>query len=214
MGQDGSGNELREYGRVSPLSPVAAGVLCALAMVGLSWVVNRGLLRTPLAWRLLPAAVTAASVFLLAVVAEVLVNSAYESLIGHPLWSYRVLPRHEGDVSMLGPLIWPAYGLHLYMTEQSLRRRGRPLMAIINGIDAPLIFEVGGNLLFIALAGEFYAYYLPGDLGHLTSLQVVPIYMLSILVGYFVLDALRAQARSWWWPAGLYGLGLLVVFSG
>lgn len=199
---------------VNAADAIEVGVICALAMVALSWLLNRGLLRTRLAWRAQPAAVTAACVFLLAVAAEVIVNSAYEALIGHQLWSYRVLPRHEGDVSMLGPLIWPAYGLHLYMTEQSLRRRGRPLMAVINGIDAPLVFEVGGNLLFIALMGEFYAYYLPGDLGHLTSLQVVPIYMLSILLGYFVLDALRARARSWWWPAGLYALGLLVVFSG
>ena len=125
-----------------------------------------------------------------------------------------MLPRHQGDVSGLGPLIWPAYGLHLYLTEQSLRHRGRTVMALLNGLDAPLLFEVGGNLLFLAILGEFYAYYLPGDLGHLTSLQVVPIYMLSILIGYRILDALRARAGGWWWPLGLYALGLVVVYTG
>jgi len=138
-----------------------------------------------------PAILHAALVFSLAVVFEVVLNSAYEWLIGEKLWEYRVLPARGGDVSLLAPLIWPVYGLHLYWMRESLSQRfgslgkSSALQAMFVGIEAPFIFEVVGNLLFILLLGSFYAWYLPDDFWHLTSIRVAPVYMVSAWIGFW-----------------------------
>ena len=78
-------------------------------------------------------------------------------------------------------------------------------------MDAPLIFEVSGNLIFLALIGQYYAYYLPGDLFHLTSVRVIPIYIICIFVGLIFLHWLEKQARHWAIPSGLFSGGILFL---
>ena len=171
----------------------SAVLACVLFLVS-SLLVNRAVRGE---WPVLEpgrAVVHAALVFSLAVMFEVLVNSAHERLFGEKLWEYRVLPVHGGDVSLLAPLVWSAYGLHLYWLRDSLVRRfgavgqSGTLQALLVGIEAPFIFEVVGNLLFILLLGSFYAWYVPGDFWHLTSFRVVPVYMISAWIGFRMLD--------------------------
>ena len=178
-----------------------SALLACMLFLAFSFLVNR-LLRG--GWpRLEPgrAVVHAALVFSLAVVFEVLVNSAYERLTGSKLWEYRVLPARGGDVSLLAPLVWPVYGLHLYWLRESLSRRfgrrGRSNLfhALLVGFEAPFVFEVVGNLLFILLLGSFYAWYVPDDFWHLTSLRVVPAYMLGAWTGFRVLDYVESRRR-------------------
>lgn len=194
------------------------GILCALIFLGFSWALNRRLMRGVFRVEALELALYAATVFLMAVVCEIVVNSAYESLFGRKLWEYRVLPLYGGDISLLSFVIWPVYGVHLYFFRQvlvqrlSVRRNHDRIHALIIGLDAPLFYEVSGNLLFILLLGEYYAYYLPGELFHLTSVQVIPIYMLFIYAGLKLLDWLL-QGRAGHKPGMVYLLGLVVVSS-
>ena len=196
----------------------AIGVLCALIFLGFSWALNRRLMRGPFRIDGFEIALYAATVFLVAVISEILVNSVYESLVGRKLWEYRVLPLYGGDISLLAFIIWPVYGVHLYFFRQVLVQRLAPrhnrdrFQALIIGLDAPLFYEVCGNLLFILLLGEYYAYYLPGELFHLTSVQVIPIYMLFIYAGMKVLGWLL-QGRAAHKPGLVYLLALVVVSS-
>jgi hypothetical protein len=197
-----------------------AGLVFAVFLVTFSWTVNRWLCGGELRCDRYLLTLTASAVFLLAVVLESLVNPAYETLFGHKLWEYRVLPLHDANVSALGAALWFAYGIHLYFTLQSLRLRlpeklkGRPGRALVIGFEAPLFAEVTGNLIFLAIAGQYYAYYLPGDLLHLTSLQAVPVYAACVYLGLHILDRIEALPRRRWIPTGLLSAGVIVLFAG
>ncbi|MAT66455.1 MAG: hypothetical protein CMN57_12525 [Gammaproteobacteria bacterium] len=194
------------------------GILCALIFLGFSWVLNRRLMRGPFRIDALEIALYAATVFLVAVTCEILVNSGYEALFGRKLWEYRILPLYDGDISLLAFIIWPVYGVHLYFFRQVLAKRlpkqfnRDRIYAAVIGLDAPLFYEVCGNLLFLLLLGEYYAYYLPGELFHLTSVQVIPIYMVFIYLGMKVLDWFM-RVRFYRWPWLVYLMGLVVVSS-
>jgi hypothetical protein len=159
-------------------------------------------------------------VLLLALLAESTVNPLYEWAAGHKLWVYRLHPLHEGNVSMLGAMVWSAYGVHLYFTHQMLGHRllgrwdNRIMHSVVLALEAPLFCEVTGNLTFLLLTGRYYAYYLPGDLGHFTSIQVIPIYGLSFFLGLGVLDALKRMPRSRRVPALLFAGGCGWLFAG
>ncbi|WJW76519.1 hypothetical protein QVG61_05365 [Thiohalobacter sp. IOR34] len=202
------------------MTEFAVGLFCSVLFLGLSFAINRRLRHGPLAFDPYRALLMASAVFALAVPLEALVDGFYATARGQLLWRYDILPRHGGSVSALGALIWPAYGLHLYWLLQVLEQRlpegwrGRLLQALIIGLDAPLFFEVTGNLLFLAITGRYYAYYLPGELWHLTSWQVVPIYMLCLFLGLTILQRLLAMRPRALLPPGLYLAGLGFVWLG
>lgn len=196
------------------------GIICALVMVSVSYGLNRWLARQPLVLDIYKLALYGSAVFFLAILIEVVVNTSYESIIGEKLWVYRVGPRHDGNVSLLAPIIWFAYGIHMYFADQTMTLRlpaglrGDVTRSAITGIDAPLLFEVTGNLVFLALLGQYYAYYIPGELAHLTSVRVIPLYMIGIFVGLWVLRWLAARPMNWRLPAGLYAAGLAFLAIG
>lgn len=191
---------------------------CALFLL-LSLLLHRTLRGDWPPWRRSEILLHASFVFALAVSCEVLVDSLYEGVFGHKLWEYRVLPAHEGCVSRLAPLVWPSYGVHLYWLRGSLAARFGSLgsrtlfQAAVVGLEAPLFFEVVGNLLFLGFLRTYYARYVPGDLWHLTSLQVVPVYGACALLGFLLLDRLRRHrlGRHPWLPLVFLALGLFVV---
>ncbi len=164
-------------------------------------------------------ALTVTAVFLLAILGESLINPIYEWSVGRKLWEYRILPLHDGNVSALAVLIWSAYGIHLYFIQRTLdhrlppRLRNRYGKALIIGLEAPLVWEVSGNLFFLIAAQQYYAYYNPPDIWHFTSIQVVPVYIVCILVGLLVLQSLQRLGRHWALPSALLiaGLGYLIA---
>ena len=162
----------------------------------------------------------AALVFAVAILCEATVNPVYEILYQHKLWEYRILPLHDQNVSVLGFIVWGAYGVHMYFLNQSLERylpagrRRMPLKAVIVGCEAPLLWEVLGNGYFLLTVGEFYAYYLPGDLWHFTSFQVVPIYIGGIYLGLVIYERLKRHAPQWRMSAVLMILGLVFLVAG
>lgn len=180
---------------------IIAGLLFSALMVGTSYGVNRRLLGQRLeidAYRLI---LSATAVLFLAVTGESFVNSVYQLGVGTKLWEYRVHPLHDKNVSALAVFLWTAYGVHLYFTRQSMNHlfsrkwNNRLGKSLVLCLEAPLVFEVCGNLFFLLLLKQYYAYYLPGDLFHLTSIQVIPVYLLCIYFGLVILGILEKLPR-------------------
>lgn len=199
---------------------VVAGTLFALLLILSSFVINRRLLGGRLVIDVYRLALTASSVLLLAVIAESLINPLYELWHGNKLWEYRVLPLHDANVSALAIIVWTAYGVHLYFTQQSLDRKlgahwkGTCSKSLIIGFEAPFIFEISGNFVFLLMMNTYYAYYLPADVHHLTSFQVVPIYMLCIFFGLIILRMLEHLPRNPLLPSALFAGGVTYLLAG
>ena len=195
-----------------------AAITCAILFIGISYVINRKLASPVFTVDLYLALLYAATVFLLAICCEVIVNTLYQYFIGEKLWVYHVMPLYNQDVSLLAPLLWSAYGIHLYFVEQTYRHRLPRLMknrnasALLHGLDAPLIFETSGNLIFLLVAGTYYAYYIPGDIFHLTSVRAIPLYIFCIFLGLNILRWLEKQSRHWGIPAGIFSSGIGILY--
>ncbi len=156
--------------------------------------------------------------FLVAVVFEVGLGRLYYLATGRPLWQYRVLPVHGGMTSTLNFIIWPIYGYYWYfmhhvLQEYRVRIPCAWLKGLASGLDGPLL-EILANGFFLLFYGTFYFYYLPGDLRHYTSLQVVPLYMVMGVVLAVLIDHLERRPRRWYYPAGFYLAGLGFVLAG
>jgi hypothetical protein len=156
--------------------------------------------------------------FLVAIVCEVYLGKLYFLASGKPLWQYRVWPIHEGFTSALNLIIWPVYGYYVYFMQLVLSERRihiRPywLQGMASGIDGPLL-EILANGFFLLFYGTFYFYYLPGELRHLTSVQVIPLYMLMGVVLTLTLEHLKNRPRRWHYPAVFYLAGLGFVLTG
>ncbi len=156
--------------------------------------------------------------FLVAIVCEVYLGKLYYMFTGRPLWQYRVWPIHDGFTSALNFIIWPVYGYYLYFLHHILQEKKivfRPhwLRGIAAGMDGPLL-EILANGFFLLFYGTFYFYYLPGDLRHYTSVQVVPLYMIMGIVLSLLIEYLNDRPRRWQYPAGLYLVGIGFVLAG
>ncbi len=157
--------------------------------------------------------------FLIASILEVVLGNLHTQLFGWRMWVYRALPNHGGYGSFLGPLFWPWYGFHLYLLYQVLQIRTAYLSkttflkGICSGFDGPLL-ELLANALFILFSGGFLFYYTPSDLGHLTSLGVIPHYMIAGVILAYILKLLNRAKKNWALPATLFGAGLSFVFVG
>jgi len=202
------------------LLELTAGLVFSLTLVTLSYVLNRRLTGGRLRIEPYRLALTASTVLLLAILGEAAVNPIYEYWFSSKLWEYRVLPLHDGNVSALALFIWTAYGVHLYFTLQTLDRhlparfKNSYGKAFLIGIEAPLFAEVTGNLVFLYLANTYYAYYLPADVGHLTSLRVIPVYMICIFAGLPILRALEQLPKKKAMPPALFAGGIAFLLSG
>lgn len=155
--------------------------------------------------------------FLVAIVCEVALGKLYHLVMGRPLWQYRVWPTHEGYTSVLNFMIWPVYGYYWYLLTRVLHARRVHirrtwLKGLASGFDGPLL-EILANGFFLLFYGTFYFYYLPGDLRHFTSIQVVPLYMIMGVCLALVIEYMQARPPRWHYPAGFYfsGVGFVLV---
>jgi hypothetical protein len=156
--------------------------------------------------------------FLVAIVFEVVLGKLYHLVVGKPLWQYRVLPIHGGLTSSLNFIIWPIYGYYWYCMHQVLhahrvRIRRTWMKGLASGFDGPLL-EILANGFFLLFYGTFYFYYLPGDMRHFTSIQVVPLYMIMGIFLALLIDYLERRPRSWHYPLGFYLAGVGFVLAG
>ncbi|HEY9198051.1 MAG TPA: hypothetical protein VIR60_01715 [Gammaproteobacteria bacterium] len=197
-----------------------AAAAFAVILPGLSFLLNRRLLGGRLDTDIRQIVLLAALTFLTAILCEAGINMLYEAVFREKLWEYRLLPLHDRNVSALALLVWTAYGMHLYFMLQFLDHRipAGPRQgfykACIIGAEAPLLWEVAGNIYFLSVVNEFYAYYLPDDLFHFTSLRVVPLYMLCIYFGLLVYGRLRDHAHDWRIAGVCFGGGVMFLAAG
>ena len=200
-----------------PFGLVLQGLSGALFGAMLFYLLGSLLVRRWIRIELYSLALSMAVAFLVAIVCEVYLGKLYYLLMGKPLWQYRVWPIHDGYTSVLNFIIWPVYGYYVYFLHQVLHTRRvviRPawLKGVASGIDGPLL-EILANGFFLLFYGTFYFYYLPGDLRHFTSVQVVPLYMVMGVILSLLLDYLLAKPPRWHYPAGFYmaGVGFVLV---
>lgn len=163
-------------------------------------------------------ALSMAVAFLVAIVCEVYLGKLYFLVTGQPLWQYRVWPIHDGYTSALNFIVWPVYGYYVYFMHRVLHEKDiniRPswLKGLASGFDGPVL-EILANGFFLLFYGTFYFYYLPGDMRHFTSVQVVPLYMVMGVVLSLVMDYLRDKPQRWFYPAGFYLAGVGFVLAG
>lgn len=151
------------------------------------------------------------SVMLLGVFGEVLIDSLYKAAFKLPLWEYYLLPIHNGFTSYYSLFIWSMYGFHLYLLHHSLNGRVRSnwVLAVIVTIEA-ILLEVLFNLTSLAAFGQYIFYYLPNDLWHITSVQVMPVYFLA---GFLVVRLTRsAKVDPWFFTLTNLVLVFVLVF--
>ena len=163
-------------------------------------------------------ALSMAVAFLVAIVCEVYLGKLYFLMTGQPLWQYRVWPIHDGYTSALNFIVWPVYGYYVYfmhrvLYEKDINIRPSWLKGLASGFDGPLL-EILANGFFLLFYGTFYFYYLPGDMRHFTSVQVVPLYMVMGVVLSLLMDYLRDKPQRWFYPAGFYLAGVGFVLAG
>jgi hypothetical protein len=201
----------------APFDLVLQGLSGALFGAMLFYLLGSLLVRRWIRIELYSLALSMAVAFLVAIVCEVYLGKLYYLLMGKPLWQYRVWPIHDGYTSVLNFIIWPVYGYYIYFLHQVLHARRvviRPswLKGVASGLDGPLL-EILANGFFLLFYGTFYFYYLPGDLRHFTSVQVVPLYMVMGVILSLLLDYLLAKPPCWHYPAGFYmaGVGFVLV---
>lgn len=201
-----------------PLILVLQGLSGALFGAGVFYLLGSLLVRHWIRIEIYPLALSMTVAFLVAIVCEVYLGKLYFLVFGEPLWQYRVWPIHDGYTSVLNFIIWPVYGYYVYFMHQVLHSHRlviRPawLKGVMSGIDGPLL-EVLANGFFLLFYGTFYFYYLPDDMRHYTSLQVVPLYMVMGVILTLLLEYLLEKPPRWHYPAGFYLAGMGFVLAG
>ena len=134
---------------------------------------------------------------MLGVFGEFIIDGLYKLIIGSPLWVYRVLPIHGGYTSVFSIFIWGAMGFQIYLVHDTLSYKRLPSLyklTLFFTIEA-IILEIIFDLMSVVLFKRYVYYYLPNNLGHVTSLQVMPLYLLT---GYFYIYILtRFRPRNY-----------------
>jgi len=122
---------------------------------------------------------------LIGIISEVAVNSFCRAVFDAPLWLYQVTPIHQGDTSVFAFFQWSLYGYHLYFVHKKLQslqlNYEAAIFALVLSVDAMLL-EILTNISSNFLLDTFIFYYLPGDIGHFTSIYVYPVYLLGGII--------------------------------
>lgn len=143
-------------------------------------------------------------------IGEIFVGTFYNSVFGHPLWLYRVLPTHEGYTSFYAPVIWGIAGAGLYFAHEILslfKTKRRFIRALIIMFET-ILFESLLNTSFLLFTGGYLFYYTPGDLFHITSLQTLPFYF---FFGFVITDFIKQFKKDPLLSAAMFALIMFVV---
>lgn len=127
---------------------------------------------------------------LIGCISEVAVNSFCRAAFDSSLWIYLVTPVHHGDTSIFAFFQWSLYGYHLYFVQkkiQSLKvKHEEYIFALVISVEA-LLLEIFVNISSSFFLNTLIFYYIPGDMGHMTTVFVFPVYILggAILIETF-----------------------------
>lgn len=161
---------------------------------------------------------TMATAFLVMSIMEAGLGYLHSLVFGWRMWEYRLWPNHRDFGTYLGPITWPWYGFHFHLFNKALELRHRAvrnpvLHGAMTGLDGPLL-EILGNGLYLLVFGGYVFYYFPPELGHLTSLFVIPYYAIAGVVLAIVMQGLEGTTRRLPVATAIYLLGLGFVFVG
>lgn len=127
---------------------------------------------------------------------EILLDSAYNFFVGHPLWYYNILPIYGGYTSSYAIVTWGLYGFHLYLLHDSLatkwsitRTRHLALLFSLEALVLEALLTLSAKFVF----GRYLYYYLPSDLWHISSFQNIPFYFIC---GIIALKTLKRARRD------------------
>jgi hypothetical protein len=119
---------------------------------------------------------------LIGCISEVAINSFCRAAFDSPLWIYQVTPIHHGDTSVFAFFQWSLYGYHLYYVRKKIQsynfKHENYIFAFVLSVDA-LLLEIFVNVSSNFFLNTFIFYYIPGDIGHLTTVYVYPFYLLG-----------------------------------
>lgn len=139
---------------------------------------------------------TMGATFFFAAWSEVAMNTAFNAVVGRPMWTYHIAPVLDGSTSQVGMVMWPTYGFFLYFVHEAMTqsRRLRFLdndhtKAILIGADA-MALEIAANGFSIIGFGSFFFFYHGPDLGHLTTIEIFVPYVVFGFGGLKLLGAL------------------------
>lgn len=124
---------------------------------------------------------------------EISINFLAEWMSGQPLWHYHIWPLHRASTSGAQLIVWPLYGVHLYLFSRAMYCRNSPLAteniiirALLLAIDA-MFMEVLANLFSLVFFQSFHFYYYLSDFYHMTTGLVFLPYFASGLIGMTIL---------------------------
>lgn len=95
-----------------------------------------------------------------------------------------------------------------------VRRHPALIKSLVISIEAPFFAEVSSNLFFLFCSDEYYAYYLPTEVFHLTSVQVIPVYALSLFLCLTLYAKIERFKTGWHSPVFIYLGGIAFVAMG
>lgn len=127
---------------------------------------------------------------LIGCISEVAVNSFCRAVFDSPLWIYRITAVHQGDTSIFAFFQWSLYGYHLYFVQKKIQSfkviHETTIFIFVLSVEA-LLLEIFVNISGSFFLNTFIFYYVPGDMGHLTTIFVFPVYILggAILIETF-----------------------------
>ena len=142
-------------------------------------------------------------------ISEVAINSFCRAVFDTPLWLYHVMPIHQGDTSVFAFFQWALFGYHVYYVRKKLQsyhfKYEEAIFALIVSVDA-LLLEIFLNVSSNVFLDTFVFYYLPGDIGHLTTVYVYPFYLLG---GFILYETFQRFEKD---PMFFGNLGFSIAF--
>ena len=144
-----------------------------MAWLAIVYFINRLIAGEPLKTNKFKASLYVVTMAALGLFGELCFDTIYDVSFGHPLWRYQLYPIHNAYTSIYSLYLWGSVGLYIYWLHETLRRRNVTsvfIKSLIFCMDA-ILFEIGVNGSYKLLFHNYFFYYLPSDLWHLTSVQ-------------------------------------------
>jgi len=134
----------------------------------------------------------------LGVLGEVTVDTLYKFTFGQPLWLYRLFPIHYGYTSLYSLFEWGVIGFYVYILHNRLKEKNLLKIYILAPIMCVevVLFELAVNGSYKTLFNKYIFYYFPSNLWHLSSLQVIPIYLVAGFITLGILEREQRHLRS------------------
>lgn len=137
------------------------------------------------------------TVAMIGIFGEIFVDTIYEYIFGIPLWRYNILPIHNAYTSEYAIVLWGIYGFYLYLLHDSLgkwsenRQRQLALIFAFEALVLEAIVELASKVAF----GEYFYYYYPDDLWHISTIQNFPFYLICGFLIVKTINRFKANPR-------------------